>query len=55
MDKSLKLNSLRHVPPARLADLEDDLEKQAEMAYNAAKLEAEHDHHQLQPTQDSHR
>ena len=55
MDKSLNLNSLRHAPPACLADLEDDLEKQAEMAYNAAKLGASNDHHQLHKPQVSHR
>ena len=55
MEQSLKLNTLRHVSPATLATLEDDLEKKAEKEYNALKREAEHDHHQLHATQNSHR
>jgi hypothetical protein len=45
-------NSLRHVSPAILADLEDDLEKQAEMEYIAAiDIGAKDDHHQLHDPQ----
>jgi hypothetical protein len=49
-------NSLRHVPPGKMADLEDDLETQAEMKYIAArKIEAANDHHQLHRAEGRHR
>lgn len=41
-------NSLRHVAPSKMADLEDDLEKRAEMEYIAAtKTESSNEHHHL--------